>query len=73
MYYTSYIFHLLRKTACITLLEVLLCNVFRADSLLDLFFFLHAKVSVVLWTGQKFTGLKCLGEIYIGHFSLSSK
>lgn len=33
MYYTSSIFHLPRKTACITLLKVFpLCKVFRADS-----------------------------------------
>lgn len=76
MYYTSYIFHLPRKTACITLLEVF-CSVksLELTVLLGLFFNLHAKSvngGFVNWS-EKFTGLKCFREIYIGHCSLSSK
>lgn len=53
----------------------LLCKVFRADSPVRFVFNLHAKSvngGFVNWS-EKFTGLKCFREIYIGHCSLSSK
>lgn len=49
MYYTSYIFHLPRKTACITLLEVS-CSVksLELTVLLGLFLIFMLKVSMVV-------------------------